>query len=165
MGVQEWKNYKICILLIAWSEIDCSLMSDSLQLTASANQQKIQWAYTWDSNICCGAHFGVMSSKPDGICINDDDVRLNVLGCRVFVSKYACTLHVRFNLWNSKLCYWRAINQGSRRDQKIKRSYRREVELDPHFCPEEVELGWASWTSFASSCPSCSSTAVQRTLS
>ena len=27
------------------------------------------------------------------------------------------------------------------------------------------ELGWASWTSFASSCPSCSSTAVQRTLS
>ena len=29
----------------------------------------------------------------------------------------------------------------------------------------EVELGWASWTSFASSCPSCSSTAVQRTLS
>jgi len=51
MGVQEWKNYKICILLIAWSEIDCSLMSDSLQLTASANQQKIQWAYTWDSNI------------------------------------------------------------------------------------------------------------------
>ena len=29
----------------------------------------------------------------------------------------------------------------------------------------EVELGWASWTPFASSCPSCSSTAVQRTLS
>ena len=29
----------------------------------------------------------------------------------------------------------------------------------------EVELGWASWTSFALSCPSCSSTAVQRTLS
>ena len=29
----------------------------------------------------------------------------------------------------------------------------------------EVEQGWASWTSFASSCPSCSSTAVQRTLS
>ena len=29
----------------------------------------------------------------------------------------------------------------------------------------EVALGWASWTSFASSCPSCSSTAVQRTLS
>ena len=29
----------------------------------------------------------------------------------------------------------------------------------------EVELGWASWTSFASSCPSCSSTAVQQTLS
>ena len=46
----------------------------------------------------------------------------------------------------------------------------REVELDPHFCPEEimsreVELGGASWTSFASSCPSCSSTVVQRTLS
>ena len=29
----------------------------------------------------------------------------------------------------------------------------------------EVELGWESWTSFASSCPSCSSTAVQRTWS
>ena len=29
----------------------------------------------------------------------------------------------------------------------------------------EMELGWESWTSFASSCPSCSSTAVQRTLS
>ena len=29
----------------------------------------------------------------------------------------------------------------------------------------EVELGWVSWTCFASSCPSCSSTAVQRTLS
>ena len=29
----------------------------------------------------------------------------------------------------------------------------------------ELELGWASWTSFASSYPSCSSTAVQRTLS
>ena len=29
----------------------------------------------------------------------------------------------------------------------------------------EVQLGWANWTSFASSCPSCSSTAVQRTLS
>ena len=28
--------------------------------------------------------------------------------------------------------------QGSRRDQKIKRSKRREVELDPHFCPEEI---------------------------
>ena len=55
----------------------------------------------------------VMSSKPDGICINDDDVRLNVLGCRVFVSKYACTLHVRFNLWNSKVCCWRAINSFS----------------------------------------------------
>ena len=113
MGVQDWKNYKICILLIAWSEIDCSLMSDGLELTASANQQKIQWAYTLDSDICCGAHFGVMSSKPDGICINDDDVRLNVLGCRVFVSKYACTLHVRFNLWNSKVCYWRAVNSFS----------------------------------------------------
>ena len=36
--------------------------------------------------------------------------------------------------------------QGSRRDQKIKRSSRREVELDPQLCPEEimsreVELG------------------------
>ena len=29
----------------------------------------------------------------------------------------------------------------------------------------EVELGCVSWTSFASNCPSCSSTAVQRTLS
>ena len=29
----------------------------------------------------------------------------------------------------------------------------------------EVELGWVNWTSFASSCPSCSSTVVQRTLS
>ena len=58
-------------------------------------------------------HLGVMSSKPDGVCINDNDVRLNVLGCRVFVSKYACTLHVWFNLWNSKVCYWRAINSFS----------------------------------------------------
>ena len=44
------------------------------------------------------------------------------------------------------------------------------MELDLQVSPEEimsreVELGWASWTSFASSCPSCSSTAVQRTLS
>ena len=43
----------------------------------------------------------------------------------------------------------------------------REVELDPQVSPEEimsreVELGCESWTSFASS---CSSTAVQRTLS
>ena len=46
----------------------------------------------------------------------------------------------------------------------------REVELDPQVSPEEimsmeVELGWESWTSFALSCPSRSSTAVQRTLS
>ena len=44
------------------------------------------------------------------------------------------------------------------------------MELDLQICPEEImsremELGWASWTSFASSCPRCSSTAVQRTLS
>ena len=44
---------------------------------------------------------------------------------------------------------------------------RREVELDPPVSPEEimsreVELGCESWTSFVSS---CSSTAVQRTLS
>ena len=43
----------------------------------------------------------------------------------------------------------------------------REVELDPQLCPQEimsreVELGCESWTSFTSS---CSSTAVQRTLS
>ena len=43
------------------------------------------------------------------------------------------------------------------------------MELDPQVSPEEimsreVEQGWASWTSFALSCPSCSSTAVQRTL-
>ena len=43
---------------------------------------------------------------------------------------------------------------------------RREVELDLQVSPEElmsreVELGWESWTSFASG---CSSTAVQRTL-
>ena len=54
--------------------------------------------------------------------------------------------------------------QGSRWDQKIKR---REVELDLQVSPEEimsreVELGCESWTSFASS---CSSTAVQQTLS
>ena len=58
----------------------------------------------------------------------------------------------------------RLITQGSRRDQKIKR---REVELALQVSPEEimsreVELGCESWTSFASS---CSSTAVQRTLS
>ena len=39
-----------------------------------------------------------------------------------------------------------AYFQGSRGDQKIRRSWRREVELDPHICPEEimsreVELG------------------------
>ena len=96
MGVQEWKNDKICILLIAWSEIDCSLMSDSLQLTAAANQQKIQWAYTLDLDICCGAHFVWW-----------------VQNLMAFVSKYACTLHVRFNLWNSKVCCWRAINSFS----------------------------------------------------
>ena len=44
---------------------------------------------------------------------------------------------------------------------------RRQAELDPQVSPEEimsreVELGWESWTSFAST---CSSTAVQRTLS
>ena len=44
---------------------------------------------------------------------------------------------------------------------------RREVELDLQVSPEEivsreVELGYESWTSFASS---CSSTAVQQTLS
>ena len=73
-----------------------------------------------------------------------------------------------------------ALRQGSRRDQKIKRReveldpqvsqaeiMSREVELDPQVTPEEimsreVELGCESWTSFASS---CSSTAVQRTLS
>ena len=56
------------------------------------------------------------------------------------------------------------------RYKKIKRSYRREVELDLQVRPEEimsrkVELGCESWTSFASSCSSCSSTAVQWTLS
>ena len=54
------------------------------------------------------------------------------------------------------------VQQGSRRDQMIKR---REVELDPQVSPEEimsreVELSCESWTSFASS---CSSTVVQRT--
>ena len=44
------------------------------------------------------------------------------------------------------------------------------MELDLQVSPEEimsreVELGSESWTSFASSCPSYSSTAVQRTLS
>ena len=52
---------------------------------------------------------------------------------------------------------------------EIKRSrdrrLRREVELDLQLSPEEImsrelELGCESWTSFASSCPSCSSTAV-----
>ena len=42
--------------------------------------------------------------------------------------------------------------------------------MDLQVSPEEimsreVELGCVSWTSFASSCPSCSSTEVQRTLS
>ena len=42
----------------------------------------------------------------------------------------------------------------------------RQAELDPQVSPEEimsreVELGWESWTSFASG---CSSTAVQRTF-
>ena len=44
------------------------------------------------------------------------------------------------------------------------------MELDLQVSPEEimsreVELGCESWTSFALSCPSCSSTAVQQTLS
>ena len=44
------------------------------------------------------------------------------------------------------------------------------MELDLQVGPEEimsreVELGCISWTSFASSCPSCLSTAMQRTLS
>ena len=44
------------------------------------------------------------------------------------------------------------------------------MELDLQVSPEEimsreVELGCKSWTSLASSCSSCSSTAVQRTLS
>ena len=37
-----------------------------------------------------------------------------------------------------KLVRWARSDQGSRRDQKIRRSERREVELDPHFCPEEI---------------------------
>ena len=46
---------------------------------------------------------------------------------------------------------------------------RREVELDPQVCPEEivsreVELGCESWTSFASG-SSFASTAVRQTLS
>ena len=54
--------------------------------------------------------------------------------------------------------------QARSKDQEIKRN---EVEMDPQASPEEimsreVELGRESWTSFASS---CSSTAVQRTLS
>ena len=54
--------------------------------------------------------------------------------------------------------------QARSKDQAIKR---REVELDLQVSPEEimsreVELGCKSWTSFASS---CSSTAVQQTLS
>ena len=45
-----------------------------------------------------------------------------------------------------KLVRWARRVQGSRRDQKIKRSERREVELDPQVCPQEimsreVELG------------------------
>ena len=54
--------------------------------------------------------------------------------------------------------------QARSKDEEIKR---REAELDLQVSPEEimsreVELGCESWTSFASS---CSSTAVQRTLS
>ena len=57
--------------------------------------------------------------------------------------------------------------QARSKDKEILK--RREVELDPQVSPEEimsreVELGCESWTFFASSCPSCSSTAVQRTL-
>ena len=55
--------------------------------------------------------------------------------------------------------------QARSKDKKILK--RREVKLDPQVSPEEimsreVELGCENWTSFASS---CSSTAVQRTLS
>ena len=57
--------------------------------------------------------------------------------------------------------------QARSKDQEI---LEEEVELDLQVIPEEimsreVELGCESWTSFSSSCPSCSSTAVQRTLS
>ena len=60
--------------------------------------------------------------------------------------------------------FWPDGNSIYRVPGEIKR---REVELDPQFSPEEimsreVKLGCESWTSFASS---CSSTAVQRTLS
>ena len=57
--------------------------------------------------------------------------------------------------------------QARSKDQEI---LEEGVELDLQVSPEEimsreVELGCESWTSFASSCSSCSSTAVQRTLS
>ena len=59
------------------------------------------------------------------------------------------------------------LYQGFRRDQKIKRSRGGRWSWTFQVSPEEimsreVELGCESWTSFASS---CSSTAVQRTLS
>ena len=68
-------------------------------------------------------------------------------------------------LYISSPCYPRTARfQARSKDQEIKR---REAELDLQVSPEEimsreVELGCERWTSFASS---CSSTAVQRTLS
>ena len=55
--------------------------------------------------------------------------------------------------------------QGSRRDQEILEEGGGAQVSPEEIMSREVELGWASWTSFASSCPSCSSTVVQRTLS
>ena len=60
--------------------------------------------------------------------------------------KFSSSSSTSLSLFTYSVVYRGLVLQGSRRDQKIKRSYRREVQLDPHFCPEEimsreVELG------------------------
>ena len=60
--------------------------------------------------------------------------------------------------------------QARSKDQEDQEILEEGLELDLQVSPEEmmsreVELGCESWTSFASSFPNCSSTAVQRTLS
>ena len=54
--------------------------------------------------------------------------------------KTSAILNARFRESYFKLkVNGRAVtSQGSRRDQRIKRSWRREVELDPQLCPEEI---------------------------
>ena len=55
--------------------------------------------------------------------------------------KFSSSSSTSLSLFTYSVVYRGLVLQGSRRDQKIKRSYRREVQLDPHFCPEEIMSG------------------------